>query len=307
MLRISTQNIYTNSVFSIQQATADIAKLNQQMATGKQLLQPSDDPIGAVLVMASERDVAETDQFIDNISSLETNLSNQETHLSSLIDLQYKMKEIATAANNGSLSSQDRAAYAAELDELLSSFVDTVNAKDSGGNYLFSGNETATAPIGVDDSGNYVYQGNDGHREVQISSSSWMTVNTTADEFLFSNSSADILNQTQDFITALNDDTLSPGMPEFDAIATDMLTSLDDSITSISQSITIMGGKQNTLSLQETSHSERILFNEQVIGETEGLDYAAAMSEYNVKLTALQVTQQTFVQVSQLTLFDYMR
>ena len=111
MLRISTQNIYTNSVFTIQQTTADIAKLNQQLATGKQLLQPSDDPIGSVLVMASECDVAETNQFIENISALKTGLSRQETHLSSLVDLQNRMREITTSANNGSLSAEDRAAY----------------------------------------------------------------------------------------------------------------------------------------------------------------------------------------------------
>ena len=306
MLRVSTQSIYTNSVFTIQQTTADIAKLNQQMATGKQILQPSDDPIGSVLVMASERDVAETNQYIDNIEALQTGLGRQETHLSSLVDLENRMREITTSANNGSLSPEDRAAYAAELEELLASFVDSVNAKDEGGNYLFSGNETGIAPIGIDAAGNYVYQGNAGHREVQTSSSSWMTVNVTAEEFLFSNPSTDILNQTQAFIDVLNDDTLAPGNPAFDTVADDMLTSLDDSLTSVSQAITIMGGKQNSLSLQQTSHSERVLFNEEVIGQTEGLDYAAAVSEFNVKLTALQVTQQTFVQVSQLTLFDHM-
>ncbi len=307
MLRVSSQNIYTNSVFTIQQTTADIARLNQQLATGKQILQPSDDPIGSVLVTASKRDVAETNQFIDNIEALKTGLDRQETHLSSLVDLENRMREIATSVNNGSLSPEDRAAYAAELEELLASFVDSVNARDEGGNYMFSGNETATAPIGTDASGNYVYQGNDGHREVQTSSSSWMTVNVTAEEFLFSNSSTDILNQTQDFIDVLNDDSLSPGDAGFDSVAEDMLTSLDDSLTSVSQAITIIGGKQNSLSLQQTSHTERVLFNEEVIGETEGLDYAAAVSEFNVKLTALQVTQQTFVQVSQLTLFDHMR
>ncbi|MBM7072853.1 flagellar hook-associated protein FlgL [Shewanella sp. 202IG2-18] len=307
MLRISTQNIYTNSVFTIQQTTADIAKLNQQLATGKELLQPSDDPIGSVLVMASERDVAETNQFIENISALKTGLNRQETHLSSLVDLQHRMREITTSANNGSLSAEDRAAYASELEELLASFVDSVNAKDEGGNFLFSGNETSTVPISTDASGYYVYQGNDGHREVQTSSSSWMTVNVTADEFLFSNPSIDILNQTQAFIDTLNDPTLSPGEPAFDSVSGGMLNSLDDSLTSISQAITVMGGKQNSLSLQETAHSERVLFNEQVIGESEGLDYAKAMSEFNVKLTALQVTQQTFVQVSQLSLFDHMR
>ena len=55
----------------------------------------------------------------------------------------------------------------------------------------------------------------------------------------------------------------------------------------------------------QASHEERVLFNKEVIGETEGLDYAQATAEFNVKLTALKVTQQTFVQVSQLSLFNH--
>lgn len=304
-MRVSMLNLYSSNLQSLQNSTADIAKLNEMMSTGSSILRPSDDPIGSVRVIGNERDMAATNQYIKNTESLSTSFSRSETYMSSMVELQGRMREITVSANNGSLSPEDRAAYAAEMNELLEAFADTLNAKDESGNYLFSGNKTDTPPIGKDASGNYVYQGDTNTREVQTSGSSWMTANSTAADFIFSNGSTDILNQTKEFIAVLEDPSLSPGDPAFSQAADDMQASLDDTLTSISSAITDIGGKQNTLSLVQASHEERVLFNKEVIGETEGLDYAQATAEYNLKLTTLKVTQQTFVQVSQLSLFNH--
>ncbi len=303
-MRVSTQNIYSSNLYNLQNTTSDLAKLNEMMSTGKSILRPSDDPIGSVKVIGSQRDMAATNQYLKNIDSLSNSFSRAETNLSSLVELQSRMREITISTNNGSLSSEDRAAYATELNELLGALTDTLNAKDESGNYLFSGNLTNTAPITTDASGNYIYQGDSNHREVQTSSSSWIPANVTAEEFIFSNGSTDILNQTKDFIALLEDPNLSPGNPAFDDVANAMIGVLDDTLTSISGAITDIGGKQNSLNLVQSSHEEMVLFNKEVIGETEGLDYAQATAEFNIKLTTLKVTQQTFVQVSQLSLFN---
>ncbi|QDO81943.1 flagellar hook-associated protein 3 [Shewanella psychropiezotolerans] len=303
-MRVSTHNLYASNLHNLQNSTADIARLNQMMATGKSILRPSDDPIGSVKVIASQREVAATEQYLKNINSLSTSFDRAETNLSSMVEIESRMREVTLAASNGSLSPEDRAAYGAELEELLETFVGMINAQDDGGNYIFSGNQTGTAPIAQDASGNYIYQGDNNHREVQTSGSSWMTANVTAEQFLFSNGSADILNQTQEFIDVLKDPSLAPGESGFDNVSKAMMETLNDTLSSISGAITDIGGKQKSLMLMEESHEEMILFNEEVIGETEGLDYAQATAEFNLKLTTLQVTQQTFVQITQLTLFS---
>ncbi|QFU20469.1 flagellar hook-associated protein FlgL [Shewanella eurypsychrophilus] len=303
-MRVSTYNLYASNLNSLQNSTADIARLNQMMATGKSILRPSDDPIGSVKVISSQRDVAATEQYLKNIGSLSSSFGRAETYLSSMVEIESRMREITLSTRNGSLSAEDRAAYASELEELLEAFVGAVNAQDDAGNYIFSGNETGTVPIAQDASGNYIYQGDNNQREVQTSGSSWMTANVTAEQFIFSNGSADILNQTQDFIDVLKDPNLAPGAPGFDNVADAMMATLDDTLSSVSGAITDIGGKQKSLMLMEESHEEMILFNQEVIGDTEGLDYAQATAEFNLKLTTLKITQQTFVQISQLTLFN---
>ncbi|QDE30296.1 flagellar hook-associated protein FlgL [Shewanella polaris] len=305
-MRVTMQNLYTNNLTSLQKTTTDVARLNQMMSQGLSLLAPSDDPVGAVRVMASERDLAAVEQYVNNIDAVSTSLGRSETHLNSMVDVQLRMREIGVLANTGSLSPSDRSAYASELDELLKSLVSSINAKDDGGNSIFAGNLVDVDTVILDATGKYVYQGDNNKRQVQTSPSSWVDSNSTAQSLLFDNVSQDILNATVDYINTLNDPTLTPGVPAFDTASAAYQASLDDTLGSINAVITNIGGKQNSLALMKTSHEEMSLFNKLVIGETQELDYAAATAEFNVKLTALKVTQETFVQVSRLSLFDHM-
>jgi flagellar hook-associated protein 3 FlgL len=305
-MRVTMQNLYTNNLNSLQNTTSDIARLNQMTSQGLSILAPSDDPIGAVRVMASERDLAAVGQYVKNIDAVSTSLGRSETHLNSMVEVQLRMREIGVLASTGTLSQPDRMAYASELDELVKSLVSSINAKDDGGNSMFSGNLVDVDTVIKNAAGKYVYQGDNNHRQVQTSPSSWIESNATAQSLLFSNASQDILNATVDFANALKDPTAIPGTPAFTAASGAFQASLDDTLNSINAVITDFGGKQNSLALMKTSHEEMSLFNKQVIGETQELDYAAATAEFNVKLTALKVTQATFVQVSRLSLFDHM-
>lgn len=303
-MRVAMQNMYSSNVSSMQKSLAELAHLDEEMSTSKRLLKPSDDPIGTVKVLSSQRNMAATDQYIKNIDALTTSLSRSETYLTGMVNLQNRMREITLSANSGSLSEQDRSAYAAELAELLDSTVDMANARDDAGNYIFSGNKTTTVAIVKDASGKYIFQGDDKHRRVQTSASSWLTANVTAKDFIFSNKSQDLLNQTAEYIKVLNNKKLAPGDAAFNKVGTAMINSLNDSLNSFNAAITDIGGKQNSLSLAKTSHQEMVLFNKKVIGDTESLDYPTASSQFQMKQTALQVSQKCFVKIAQLTLFN---
>ncbi|WP_299009431.1 flagellar hook-associated protein FlgL [uncultured Shewanella sp.] len=303
-MRVSMQNMYNSNLYSLQKSTTEIARLNEMQALQTAILKPSDDPIGAVQIIGIERDIAATKQYISNIDSLSTGLDRSETHLSSMIDLQGRLREITIASNNGSLSPADRAAYGAEMEELMESMVSLVNATDESGNYLFSGNLTDTQPLIKDTNGDYIYQGDSNQREVQVANNTWMEANVTAEAFIFSNGSNDIFNQAQAYMNVLKDPNLSPGDAGFDTAAEDMLSTLDDTLNSISATITDLGGKQNSLSLTKSSHEEMNIFSEEVKGKVDGFDFAASISESTKLTTALEVTQKIVAKTMQLSLFS---
>ncbi|TKB47801.1 flagellar hook-associated protein 3 [Ferrimonas sediminicola] len=305
-MRISTQLLYNTNLNSMQNGAAELGEWLQKMSSGKEILRPSDDPIGAVQVLTVQRDQAATSQYVDNIGALSSSLDRSESYLTSMIDLQNRMREIVVSSGNGALSPEDRQAYADELETLKEAMVDLANAKDDKGNFLFAGNSTDTKPVQRDGAGNYAYMGDDKVREVQVSDSSWVAANSHGEELFFAAGSKDIFNALNDFIDVLRDPSLSPGLAGFDTEHDAMSSSLDDTLASISGVVTTIGGRQNSLSLIETSHKDMILFSEQLIGEVESLDYAEAQSKYQGSLVALQVTQQSFVKISQLSLFNEM-
>ncbi|SDK20125.1 flagellar hook-associated protein 3 FlgL [Ferrimonas sediminum] len=305
-MRVSNQQLYLNNMYSMQNNSNNLGELLQKMAYGKSILKPSDDPIGAVQVMTVARDQAATSQYVDNIGALSDSLDRSESYLTSMIDVQNRMREIITATGNGSLSNEDRQAYADELTELQEAMVDMANAKDDKGNYIFSGNLTDTAPVTKDGSGNYVYSGDSNTREVQVSDSTWITANSSGDELFFNNASDDIFNALNDYIAVLEDPSLAPGNPAFDAQQSGMMSTLDDTLTSVSGVVTSIGGRQNSLELIQSSHTDMMLFNEQLMGEVSGLDYAEAQTEYENSLVAMKIAQQSYVKIAQLSLFNEM-
>lgn len=296
-MRISMLNMYSTNLSSMQSSLSELGELNQEMATSKRILKPSDDPLGELLVLNAKNHKTRVDQYVKNISGLSTSLGQTETYLRSFVNLQNRMKEIAISTNNSDLSPQDKKAYGSELKELLKEAVDLFNSKDDTGNYIFSGQDVKTPPISNNGGTYQVDQNVGGERMIQTSESSWMVSNTTIDQL----NAKEFLNKTQEYIQALDGKT-----KDFEKSTKEMQKTLDDTLNSITGAVTDIGGKQNSLELMKSAHKDMMLFSDKTIKETEALDYPKAASDFQMRLTALKVSQKTFVQISHLNLFSEM-
>lgn len=295
-MRISMLNMYSTNLSSMEDSLSELGELNKKTATSKRILKPSDDPLGELLILNSKNHKTKTEQFIKNISNLSTSLGQTETYLNGFVNLQTRMREIAISSENDSLSAEDKKAYGGELKELLKEAVDIFNAKDDNGNYIFSGQDVHT-PAVTKVGNNFKVNDVSGHREIQTSESSWMVTNITIDQL----NAKQFLTDTQNYIN-----TLTNGGSSFSKESTAMQSTLNNTLSSITGSLTEIGGKQNSLELMTSAHKDMVLFNDKTIKETESLDYPKAVSDFHMRLTALQVSQKTFVQISHLNLFSQM-
>ncbi|MXD96181.1 flagellar hook-associated protein 3, partial [Escherichia coli] len=66
---------------SFNDLSGDLAHVVEQMATGKQILQPSDDPIAATRITQLNRQQSAIEQYQSNIDSASAGLSQQESIL----------------------------------------------------------------------------------------------------------------------------------------------------------------------------------------------------------------------------------
>ena len=302
-MRVATNTIYQNSVYNMQRTTASISDTMIQMSLGKSLQAPSDDPIGATRVMGLEQDNTAANQYIENIKGLSNYYGRAESALSTMTDSMLRITELTTAADSNATTPENRQAYAAELRSIQEMLVDMANSKDGSNGYLFSGNGSDKPPIVKDSSGNYRDESDDGKREVPISGSSSLPANFTGKELFFS-SGGDIFNQLSDYIKVLENPKLSPGDNKYDTAQSKMEQMLESSRDQINSAITTIGGNQNGLQMMQSYHQDTVLYNTKVIGETEDLDYAQAMTDYSTNLTVLQATQATYVKIANLSLFN---
>lgn len=186
-MRVSTGMIFDAGVASINRQTASLLHLQQQVANGRRILSPSDDPVAAAraLEVTQSRDVVA--QFKQNHNNANSALGLEEAQLTSTTDLLARVRDLAVQAGNSSLSSSDRNAIAFELRARFEELIGIANATDGSGQYLFSGFMGSTKPFGgtVDDilAGNeVVYQGDDGQRQLQVSPTRFLEVSDSGND-----------------------------------------------------------------------------------------------------------------------------
>lgn len=168
-MRISTSQVFLNNIDALSRANSDLFKTQQQIATGKNILQPSDDPLASAQVIKLKNEVARTDQFQSNIEVSNRRLSLEEITLDQLFNDSVRLKELTIQAGNGALSDADRATLATEVDEITNQMLGLMNTKDVQGEYLFSGYKGNTQAYVYDQANEeYRFQGDSGQRFIQV-------------------------------------------------------------------------------------------------------------------------------------------
>ncbi|WIM06735.1 MAG: flagellar hook-associated protein FlgL [Candidatus Nitricoxidivorans perseverans] len=176
MIRVSTGMIYDAGVGTINSQTASLLHLQQQVATGRRILKPSDDPVNAAraLVVTQAKDIVA--QYAANQGNAVSALGLEEAQLTGVNDLLARVKELTVQAGNSVLAASDRRSIALELRARFDELLGIANATDGVGQYIFSGYMGDTKPFGatVDQlnaapANEAAYLGDDGQRRLQVS------------------------------------------------------------------------------------------------------------------------------------------
>lgn len=180
-MRISTSQIYDSGARGIGRNQSDLYKLQNQMATGRKVMTPEDDPIAAAqaLVLSQTKEVSS--QFLKNQSDAQGKLGIVDNQLTALSDLLQNVRERIVQAGNTTLTNADRSYIGQELESRFSELMGIANAQDGAGNYLFSGYQGAVTPFSLNSTG-AAYAGDDGKRLLQVDGSRQMPTNVSGSE-----------------------------------------------------------------------------------------------------------------------------
>lgn len=170
-MRISTLGFTAGSVNAMQQQQVSLARLQNQLALGKRVLTPSDDPIAMVSILELQRAQSASRQFATNATLARNRLNLEEQALVDVTSAVGRARDLILQAGNvGTQSDADRRSIATELASLLGSIRDIANRQDGAGEYLFAGFSTRNPPfIGAPGTAP-TYVGDQGERLLQVSS-----------------------------------------------------------------------------------------------------------------------------------------
>lgn len=180
-MRISTNTIYDRGVDSINRQQADMLKTQQQVASGRRVLTPADDPVAAARALDIGQADSANSQYVENQNRARDSLGLAESVLGRVTELLHDVRTLTVQAGNPALSNSDRASIAGEVNARLDELLGLSNTRDGTGQYLFSGFQGHTKPFSQTPAG-FVYAGDQGQRLVQVSPSRTMEASESGTE-----------------------------------------------------------------------------------------------------------------------------
>ncbi|WP_300085489.1 flagellar hook-associated protein FlgL [uncultured Nitrosomonas sp.] len=298
-MRVSTSTLYDQGVRSMLQQQEGMFKLQQHLSTGKRIMTPSDDPIGAARAHELSQSLSLNEQYKDNRYRAMDSLQQVDSTLGSISNVIQNVRTMAVAAGNPAFSDNERQMMATELRGHFEHLLGLANTKDEQGNYLFSGFKGGTQPF-EQANGSVTYQGDQGQRLIQVSSSRLLPVSETGDA-IFEPGGQSLFDTVNDFITAL--ETPGGGAALSSAVST-ALQDLDVALDNVLTKRAAAGsGLQEIDALQQIGEDTAVQY-QQSLSRLQDLDFAQAISDMTRQQALLEVSQKTFNRVSGLSLFN---
>ena len=302
-MRISTNTIYQAGINKIGALQSEQAKLQQQIATGKRITSPSDDPVAAARVLELSYQQGVNSKFADNRETAKIKLNTLESNLTSVTNLLVSTQSSLVGAGNGVYSNQERAFIASELQGSLDALVGLANTKDAYGNYLYSGFQTNTVPFTATATG-ATYAGDSNEQLLQVDAQRQMATNVTGNN-VFQAGGNDVFATMKSLITLLNtpitDATTQAAFTSGLATAIGGLQGSVDNVLTVRANV---GSKLNELDALDTAGSDRDLQYEKSLSDLQDLDYVSALSDAAKQQTILDAAHKSIVATTSLSLFD---
>ena len=306
-MKVSTSQIFERATTQMAQQQSKVAAMQTQLATGKQVLRPSDSPEQAGMIQRLSSALNRQDVYSSNLDAINSRLGAEEAALMSSEDVMQRVRELAVQASSDTMSDADRKIIASEVTALRDQLLSLANAQDVSGNYVFSGSMVRDQPFTEDAAGNLVYQGDQNRMLVDVSDQRQLALNRPGNEVFSSviretdgvSERVGFFQVIDDFNAALlNEDSeqLQSSLGEVSELTLNMAISIAD-----------VGSRLRISELQTDSLADAKLRYQTLLSGAEDLDYATAITQLTSEIMSLEAGQSSFAKISQLTLFDYIR
>jgi flagellar hook-associated protein 3 FlgL len=308
-MRVTQAGFYNQASQQMREQQAKVFETQAQLSSGKKLQQPSDDPALATAINNLKSQIDVNQRYLSNLNHMQDTLKMQESTVAGSLDLVSRIKELSIQGANDTYSASDRKTMAIEVKELISTIADLGNTRGTDGAYLFSGYSQGQAPFSTSSTGAVTYTGSTDSLKVMVDDGRSMQLGISGSDIFGSvehlNTSTGATSRIDMFAT-LNTMYEALLINDGDAIRAnlDKVSSVHEHVIAQQSNIGSRMKRVETLThaVEDKDYTYKILQS-----NMEDLNYIEAASRLKNQSLALQAGQQTFTQLSELSLFKYIR
>ena len=309
-MRITNNMLVNNMINHIGNNLIRMERYQNQMASGKKIQVPSDDPVVAARALKLRTDVSQIEQYKRNVKDAQSWLDITETTLGQIGDVLQRGRELAVQAANGTNTQDDTRKIEQEVRQLRTQLAHLSNATYAG-RYIFSGFKTDSKLIDDNpaspDFGEFLLTVNNVNEKIkfEIGIGDDIDVNVTGGD-LFNTGGNTAVGTTGDLVQRFTDfiDALNAG----DQVnISNAITNIDAQINNVLRIRADVGARQNRLELTGSRlESDDINFTK-LMSENEDVDMAETIMNLKNEENVYRSSLAGGARIIQPSLVDFLR
>ncbi len=270
-----------------------------QLASGKRVATPSDDPAAFGADVRSLAASAEVDRYTSNADAVVNRAQMADSALSSVVNSLTQAVSIGTEGASSSLTTANHAALVTEAQGLLANVLAQANLSYQGSS-LFSGTATPadTFTANASSANGYTYNGNSGVNQSAIGDGLQVATNVPGDQ-IFLSSAGNVLGSLNSLVTALQS-----GSSTDVATATSAVSA---AIEHVGQQRVVYANVTNQAQAQESYLSQETLSLTSQQSALTGIDFSTAATNLTQAQTAHSAILAVAAKVLPVSLLDYLK
>jgi len=289
-------NMTDNMLAAIWQTQTNEQTALQQLASGKRVNRPSDDPAAAAADVLNQNEQSEVDQYLQSTTSLNGMFQTADSALASTITALNQAVSLGTEGANGTLSTSNLQTIAASVQGVLGQVLQMANSTYQG-SYIFGGTATTSAPFSNTANG-VVYSGNSGLNQSTIADGRSIQTNVPGSQ-LFMQPGSDVIGSLQQLVTALQGGD--------SAAISSATTSVSNALNYLSSQRLFYSNAMNQVNDEQTSLNQQSTNLKAQENALVGADMTQAALAVTQAQTANQAVLAATAKVLPVTLLDYLQ
>ena len=300
-MQISTKLFNQQTLERLSDMHGKIQQNQARIATGKNILKASDDPIAAVNISAAKEQKTENARYIENIGRAKSKLELTENALNQASNLITRIYELTILAENDTFSVADRVAMKQEVTQLKDSMFEIANSEDASGQGLFAGYKVNQNAFSRDENGYIQYMGDRGINVVNISENITLSLGIDGASAFLRIPSENRHKSIFGIIETIEDNFEDANFPK------NSISDLQSAIDHLSLQQTFIGAQLNKAELQEEALNRRQIILSENLSQLEDADITKIVTELQTMLLNRDAATQAFAKIGQQSLFDFLR